>query len=215
VKLGTPRSSYASTEDVDDAQRLDSRIWTCHRREINSKIHLRSKRKDEKRATAFTVCYIAGVPWRQVLSSLPTQFSESSLTSQAFEMAATTRSQRRIFSLDGPPTILEVERTPTTNDVPLNPPILSPLTAAHRSQSEKTLVVLRSEDDYSYSTPATAVNSRAPSPVKELDDLESDQEAKPIDRLLLWRLASGFFAYFVGGWADGGKASIMSCSYIY
>lgn len=94
-----------------------------------------------------------------------------------------------------------------------DPPSISPLSAAHRTQSEKTIVVLRSEsgahlDDHS--SPATAVNSRAPSPVNEHDDIESDKETRPIDKLLLWRLASGFFAYFVGGWADGGERSEIS-----
>lgn len=60
--------------------------------------------------------------------------------------------------------------------------------------------------DYSpySSSPSTAVNSRAPSPTKELDYADEAGESTKDDRLN-WRLASGFFACFLGGWADGGK----------
>jgi hypothetical protein len=54
------------------------------------------------------------------------------------------------------------------------------------------------------STPSTAVNSRAPSPTKELD-YEDEDDNTPRDDRLNWRLASGFFACFLGGWADGGN----------
>lgn len=46
-----------------------------------------------------------------------------------------------------------------------------------------------------------------PSPSKEYDDSNSntslDEMASPADRLK-WRLVSGFFACFMGGWAQGG-----------
>ena len=124
-------------------------------------------------------------------------------------MTDTTEHQRRSFALNGPKAALDVESTATTAAAIFQPPSITSLVAAHSTQSEKTAVVLRSEstahqsDD---STPSTPTNSRAPSPIKEVsDDLESKQEAKPLDRLLLWRLASGFFAYFLVGWSEGGK----------
>ena len=56
--------------------------------------------------------------------------------------------------------------------------------------------------DYSpyFSNPPTAVNSRAP---KEID---SEDNFPPVKDRLKLRLSSGFFAVFLGGWADGGKS---------
>lgn len=86
-------------------------------------------------------------------------------------------------------------------------PTLSPLCETHKSEYDTTANTSRRQSytDYSpySSSPSTAVNSRAPSPIKELVDEEEDVENNYQDRLN-WRLASGFFAMFVGGWADGG-----------
>jgi hypothetical protein len=86
-------------------------------------------------------------------------------------------------------------------------PTLSPLCETHKSEYDTTANISRRQSytDYSpySSSPSTAVNSRAPSPIKELVEEDEDVENNHQDRLN-WRLASGFFAMFVGGWADGG-----------
>jgi hypothetical protein len=91
-------------------------------------------------------------------------------------------------------------------------PLVSPLVNARMSEYATTVTVSRHPSslivqpysDYSpyTSSPSTAVNSRAPSPTKEFDDEEG---FIPDHDRLKWRLASGFFAGFMGGWADGGK----------
>jgi len=90
-------------------------------------------------------------------------------------------------------------------------PLVSPLANARMSEYATTVTVSRQSpssvqpySDYSpySSSPSTAVNSRAPSPTKEFDDEEG---FIPDHDRLKWRLASGFFACFMGGWADGGK----------
>ena len=91
-------------------------------------------------------------------------------------------------------------------------PLVSPLANARMSEYATTVTVARHPSssiiqpysDYSpyTSSPSTAVNSRAPSPTKEFDDEEG---FIPDHDRLKWRLASGFFACFMGGWADGGK----------
>jgi len=91
-------------------------------------------------------------------------------------------------------------------------PLVSPLANARMSEYATTVTVARHPSssviqpysDYSpyTSSPSTAVNSRAPSPTKESDDEEG---FIPDHDRLKWRLASGFFACFMGGWADGGK----------
>lgn len=93
-------------------------------------------------------------------------------------------------------------------------PTISPLSHVRISNSATTVTVARRQmldgesrtySDYSpySSSPSTAVNSRAPSPSKEID-AECEYKSPRQDRLK-WRLASGFFAVFLGGWADGGK----------
>lgn len=91
-------------------------------------------------------------------------------------------------------------------------PLVSPLANARMSEYATMVTVARHPSssivqpysDYSpySSSPSTAVNSRAPSPTKEFDDEEG---FIPNQDRLKWRLASGFFACFMGGWADGGK----------
>ena len=107
--------------------------------------------------------------------------------------------------------------------IQLDIPTISPLSHVRMSNSATTVTVARRQlldgesrpySDYSpySSNPATAVNSRAPSPIKEID-AEYEYNLSRQDRLK-WRLASGFFAVFLGGWADGGKLisnGLMTC----
>ncbi|KAF9480470.1 MFS general substrate transporter [Pholiota conissans] len=95
-------------------------------------------------------------------------------------------------------------------------PSISPLADVRMPDYASTVIVPRQQSssalqpcsDYSpYSSyPSTAVNSRAPSPTKELEDYE---DFNPGPDRLKWRLASGFFALFVGGWADGVTGTVM------
>ncbi|KAF8887929.1 major facilitator superfamily domain-containing protein [Gymnopilus junonius] len=100
----------------------------------------------------------------------------------------------------------------------LDSPAISPLLHARMSDYATTVMISRhqipsslppSESNYSpySSSPSTAVNSRAPSPTKEFDR-DVDDLVIGQDRLK-WRLASGFFALFVGGWADGVTGTVM------
>lgn len=57
----------------------------------------------------------------------------------------------------------------------------------------------------SSSESSTAFNSRVPSP-----SLEDPRISQCISYSLKWRLASGYFAYFVLGWADGGECQALS-----
>lgn len=94
-------------------------------------------------------------------------------------------------------------------------PTISPLSHVRTSEYDTTVAVprhgsrrdsvIRPYSDYSScsTSPSTAVNSRAPSPTKELDE-KVEEVLAPVHDRLKWRLASGFFALFVGGWADGG-----------
>lgn len=110
------------------------------------------------------------------------------------------------------------------NPIQLDIPTISPLSQARMSNSTTIVTVSRRQlldgesrpySDYSpySSSPSTAVNSRAPSPTKEIDAEYEYKIFRP-DRLK-WRLASGFFAVFLGGWADGGKLisnGLMTCT---
>ena len=100
-------------------------------------------------------------------------------------------------------------------NIQIDIPTISPLSHVRISNSATTVAVARRQlvdsdsrpySDYSpySSSPSTAVNSRAPSPTKERD-AECEYNFSRQDRLK-WRLASGFFAVFLGGWADGGKS---------
>jgi hypothetical protein len=108
--------------------------------------------------------------------------------------------------------------------IQLDIPTISPLSHVRISDSATTVTTSRRQlldgesrpySDYSpySSSPTTAVNSRAPSPTKEID-AEYEYNLPRQDRLK-WRLASGFFAVFLGGWADGGKLisnGLMTCA---
>jgi hypothetical protein len=94
-------------------------------------------------------------------------------------------------------------------------PSISPVSRVRTSDSATTVTVARHQplagesraySDYPpyLSNPTTAVNSRAPSPTKEID-AEYEYGLSRLQDRLKWRLASGFFAIFLGGWADGGK----------
>lgn len=106
-----------------------------------------------------------------------------------------------------------------TSNVPV--PSISRLSTVRISDQETTVTLARGRpgiysptpsaifqpySDYSpySSSPSTAVNSRAPSPTKELN-YEDDADEPSKDDRLNWRLTSGFFACFLGGWADGGN----------
>ena len=109
--------------------------------------------------------------------------------------------------------------------IQLDIPAISPLSHVRMSNSATTVTITRRHPalsdesrpypDYSpySSSPTTAVNSRAPSPTKDID-AEYEYNLSRQDRLK-WRLASGFFAIFLGGWADGGKwisNGLMTCA---
>lgn len=96
----------------------------------------------------------------------------------------------------------------------LDIPSISPVSQVRTSDSATIVAVARHQslagesraysDHSPYpSNPTTAVNSRAHSPTEEID-AEYEYGPRLQDRLK-WRLASGFFAIFLGGWADGGK----------
>ena len=96
-------------------------------------------------------------------------------------------------------------------------PPVSPMCNAHMSEYDTTVCVPRHHSYFDYSpyssSPSTAVNSRAPSPTKHLeDDNDEEEDLIPEQHRLKWRLASGFFALFLGGWADGGDHSHHSFS---
>lgn len=97
----------------------------------------------------------------------------------------------------------------------LNIPSISPLSHVRMSESATTVTVARhqslasesrqySDSSPCSSSPTTAVNSRAPSPIKGINT-EYEHDLSRVQDRLKWRLASGFFAVFLGGWADGGK----------
>ena len=106
-----------------------------------------------------------------------------------------------------------VSSTLSTQKRTIDIPAISPLSHVRISNSATTVTVARRQlldgesrpySDYLHSSsPSTAVNSRAPSPTKQID-AEFEYNFSRQDRLK-WRLASGFFAVFLGGWADGGK----------
>lgn len=107
-----------------------------------------------------------------------------------------------------------VSSTLSTQKRTIDIPAISPLSHVRISNSATTVTVARRQlhdgesrpySDYSpySSSPSTAVNSRAPSPTKGID-VQCEYNFSRQDRLK-WRLASGFFAVFLGGWADGGK----------
>lgn len=114
------------------------------------------------------------------------------------------------------PTMVPVTRSPSPDSMAVQAlTSISPLTSVHMSDYDTTvnlarhygLNMPRASDDFSpspSSTP-TAVNSRAASPTKELDDIDDSASSDN----LRWRLASGFFACFACGWGDGGKVKSL------
>jgi hypothetical protein len=117
---------------------------------------------------------------------------------------------------------------------------ISPLSHAHVSDYAPKLTVPRHQDskgktaDYKEpstpisgpnSTPTTAVNSRKGS-YEELTSGTRHASSEPTDgggatrrfERMKWRLAAGFFAYFMCGWGDGSKltgSSLLSIDFIH
>ncbi|KAF9557866.1 MFS general substrate transporter [Agrocybe pediades] len=124
--------------------------------------------------------------------------------------------ERECDSLDIEDTQRSPEATTFRVSLGFDAPIVSSLPDIHSSEQEKVIIVER-QRKISFtrscheirspcpSSPSTAVNSRAPSPVRNYDDINSAHNR----RLMKWRLASGFFALFVGGWADGVTGTVM------
>lgn len=118
-----------------------------------------------------------------------------------------------LASGEGTPVTVHGNRSPSPDSIAVQSlPNISPLSSVHMSNYDTTVNLARhygismppATDDFSpspSSTP-TAVNSRAASPTKELDEIDDSGPSSEISR---WRLASGFFACFTYGWGDGGK----------
>jgi hypothetical protein len=127
-------------------------------------------------------------------------------------MSASKTLEHQLMEDHDVPSALSTQKRTIQLDIPI---AISPLSHVRISDSATTVIVARRQvpvldgesrpySDYSpySSSPSTAVNSRAPSPSKEID-AECEFIVPRQDRLK-WRLASGFFAVFLGGWADGG-----------
>jgi hypothetical protein len=95
-------------------------------------------------------------------------------------------------------------------------PVLSPVTDAHKSDYESKITIPRHHNTLHM---IAASDSSSPSPIsshpadRKLSFTALIRESKPIPvklERLRWRLASGFFAYFICGWGDGSKFSSKS-----
>ena len=94
-------------------------------------------------------------------------------------------------------------------------PVLSPVTDAHMSDYESKITIprhhntIRTTATCDVSSPTSTTSPHTPASCKPSFTTlveESKLEQVNLERLR-WRLASGFFAYFVCGWGDGGKLS--------
>ena len=105
----------------------------------------------------------------------------------------------------------EIVTTPVEYSTEFVAPVLSPITDAHMSDYESKVIIPRH-----HNTLLMIAMSNSPSPTptsphppgRKFSFTAHIGESKPslakLERLR-WRLASGFFAYFICGWGDGGK----------
>ena len=101
--------------------------------------------------------------------------------------------------------------TPVESSTEFVVPVLSPVTDAHMSDYESKITIPRHHNTLHM---ITTSDSSSPTPTSphpaegKLSFTVFTGESKPVlvklERLR-WRLASGFFAYFIFGWGDGGK----------
>ena len=105
----------------------------------------------------------------------------------------------------------EIKTTPVESSTEFVVPVLSPVADAHISDYESKITIPRHNTLHMLATSdASSPISTSPHPAgRKLSSFTTlIGESKPVlvklERLR-WRLASGFFAYFVCGWGDGGK----------
>ena len=108
---------------------------------------------------------------------------------------------------------LEIITTPVDSSTEFVVPVLSPVTDAHMSDYESKTTIPRHNTLHMIATcdhcDASSPTSTSPHSVgRKLSFTALIGESGPVlvklERLR-WRLASGFFAYFICGWGDGGK----------
>lgn len=119
--------------------------------------------------------------------------------------------------------------TGTTVELPTEfvTPVLSPVTDAHMSDYASKVTIPRHHNTLNIIATCDPSSPTSISPLTTLTTIKPSfmtlvGERKPeqvrLERLR-WRLASGFFAYFLCGWGDGGKWSkhffCRTCSYLY
>ena len=105
----------------------------------------------------------------------------------------------------------EIMTIPVESSTEFVVPVLSPVTNAHMSDYESKITIPRHHNTLHMiaTFDASSPTSTSPHPAsRKLSFTALDGESKPalvkLERLR-WRLASGFFSYFICGWADGGK----------
>lgn len=107
----------------------------------------------------------------------------------------------------------EIKTIPVEFSTEFVVPVLSPVTDVHMSDYESKITIPRHRNTLhmiaTSDTDASSPTSTLPhSAGRKLSFAALIGQSKPVlvklERLR-WRLASGFFAYFVCGWADGGK----------
>ena len=99
----------------------------------------------------------------------------------------------------------EIVTIPVESSTNFVVPILSPVNDAYMSDYESKITIPRHNNTLlmiaaSYSSSSTPTS---PHPADRKPSFIGD--SKPVLERLRWRLASGFFAYFICGWGDGGK----------
>ena len=105
----------------------------------------------------------------------------------------------------------QIISNPVNSSTELVVPFLSPVTDAHMSDYASKITIPRHHNARTIATcdassPTSASSLATPASCKPSFTAESRPEQVKLEKLR-WRLASGFFAYFVCGWGDGGKLS--------
>ena len=105
----------------------------------------------------------------------------------------------------------EIITTPLESSTEFVVPVLSPVADAHMSDYESKITIPRHHNTLHMIATCDASSPTSTSPhsaSRKLSFTALIGESKPVVvklERLRWRLASGFFAYFICGWADGGK----------